>query len=186
VDWGNDIFDAISGAPGTYLSLDMYGNLGFGFSTTLWQQTYALVEMLTQPKALSDPGVGYIQTTQIDFLTGLTTYVKDFGTYSETSGVIPEYFTALSNLTGFISQNENAVSFMIMGIKLGAPPTSDPALLQFEALTQALYNAAGDLALALEPNSAVLVTPAAPVLKLPTNLPPAVPLPASPLPGPPG
>jgi RHS repeat-associated protein len=29
---GNTIFDAVRGAPGTYLSFDMYGNLTFGFS----------------------------------------------------------------------------------------------------------------------------------------------------------
>jgi RHS repeat-associated protein len=34
---GNDIFDAISGEPGTYLSQDMYGNVNFGFSLDFYQ-----------------------------------------------------------------------------------------------------------------------------------------------------
>lgn len=41
---GNDIFDAISGAPGTYLTLDSHGNMGFGFSSTLWGQTQNLID----------------------------------------------------------------------------------------------------------------------------------------------
>jgi RHS repeat-associated protein len=33
---GNDIFDALGGSPGTYLTMDEYGNLGFGFSIDKW------------------------------------------------------------------------------------------------------------------------------------------------------
>jgi RHS repeat-associated protein len=33
--WGNDMLDAIAGAPGTYLTVDMNGGLGFGFSVDL-------------------------------------------------------------------------------------------------------------------------------------------------------
>jgi len=33
---GNDIFDAISGAPGTYWYTDMYGNTSFGFDFSLY------------------------------------------------------------------------------------------------------------------------------------------------------
>jgi RHS repeat-associated protein len=42
--FGYDIFDAISGAPGTYLSYDMYGNMSFGFSVDLWRQTWNLID----------------------------------------------------------------------------------------------------------------------------------------------
>jgi len=35
---GNDIFDAIAGAPGTYLTEDIRGNVSFGFDDQLWSQ----------------------------------------------------------------------------------------------------------------------------------------------------
>ncbi len=38
--FGNDIFDAIGGSPGTFLSLDIYGHLSFGFSPNLWTATW--------------------------------------------------------------------------------------------------------------------------------------------------
>jgi RHS repeat-associated protein len=41
---GNDIFDAIAGAPGTYLAVDTRGNLGFGFSEELWSQTWGFID----------------------------------------------------------------------------------------------------------------------------------------------
>jgi RHS repeat-associated protein len=37
--FGNDIFDALGGAPGTFLTLNMHGQQGFGFSEDLWSMT---------------------------------------------------------------------------------------------------------------------------------------------------
>src|SRR5262249_36488147 len=39
--WGNTIFDALFGAPGTSLSFDIYGNLSWDFSPDLWRAYYA-------------------------------------------------------------------------------------------------------------------------------------------------
>ncbi len=39
--FGNDIFDAVAQAPGTSLSIDMYGNLSWTFSVSQWQAYYA-------------------------------------------------------------------------------------------------------------------------------------------------
>lgn len=41
---GNDEFDAIQGTPGTYETLDAYGNLGFGFDISLWQATENFID----------------------------------------------------------------------------------------------------------------------------------------------
>ena len=41
VIWGNTIFDAIHGSPGTWLDFDMHGNLQWGFSIDLWQSQMA-------------------------------------------------------------------------------------------------------------------------------------------------
>jgi hypothetical protein len=38
---GYDIFDAIAGAPGTYISYDIHGNLQWGFSVSKWQDWVA-------------------------------------------------------------------------------------------------------------------------------------------------
>ncbi len=41
---GNDIFDAVDGSVGTYLTIDQYGNLGFGFSLGLWAGTLDMID----------------------------------------------------------------------------------------------------------------------------------------------
>lgn len=41
---GNDIFDAIMGAPGTYSGFDMYGNFVWGFSIDKWFADEAAIE----------------------------------------------------------------------------------------------------------------------------------------------
>jgi len=43
---GNDIFDAIAGAPGTYLFYDQRGNLSWGFSIEQWQKTMAVIDAI--------------------------------------------------------------------------------------------------------------------------------------------
>jgi hypothetical protein len=40
---GDDIFDALDGAPGTYLNVDSDGNLSFGFSDAAWHSYYAAI-----------------------------------------------------------------------------------------------------------------------------------------------
>jgi hypothetical protein len=79
--FGNDIFDAIAGMPGTYLSYDMYGNLSFGLSPTLWAQTLNYIDTTAQNNPILSfmiPTNGYVVTLQ------------DFGTGVGTSGLIPD------------------------------------------------------------------------------------------------
>jgi len=49
--FGNDIFDAISGAPGTYLTYDTYGHIGFGFSPELWTATLNMIDSSGVPRS---------------------------------------------------------------------------------------------------------------------------------------
>jgi RHS repeat-associated protein len=58
-DRGNDIFDALAGAPGTYLTLDMHGNLGFGFDEGLWMQTWAFIDT-ARAQGSTPPTAGYL------------------------------------------------------------------------------------------------------------------------------
>jgi hypothetical protein len=39
--FGYNIWDALEGAPGTYLTTDMYGNFNWGFSIDQWKSFYA-------------------------------------------------------------------------------------------------------------------------------------------------
>ena len=55
---GYDIFDAMMGAPGTYLTLDIYGNVGFGFSDKLWSQTWGFIDY-ERSQGKDAPTLGY-------------------------------------------------------------------------------------------------------------------------------
>ncbi len=48
---GNDIFDALMGAPGTYTGFDMYGNFTWGFSVSQWYSDEAAIESALTPNA---------------------------------------------------------------------------------------------------------------------------------------
>jgi RHS repeat-associated protein len=72
---GNDIFDALAGSPGTYLYLDIYGNMTFGFSLDLYFQTQNFLD----------------QNQFLRGSPGLQVFVQDLGTEQLTSGLVPEY-----------------------------------------------------------------------------------------------
>ena len=62
--WGNDIFDAIGGVPGTYLYTDMYGNVGFGWSYSLYVVTQNEIDSLKGPlpfvEWMGNPKIGTV------------------------------------------------------------------------------------------------------------------------------
>jgi RHS repeat-associated protein len=87
--WGNDIFDAISGAPGAYLTQDMYGNMGFGFSIDLWRQTNSVIDVGRQISVAEGYDPAQIPTT------GYTVVERDLGTPDintqyAASGLVPD------------------------------------------------------------------------------------------------
>jgi RHS repeat-associated protein len=57
-DRGNTISDALAGAPGTYITLDMRGNLGFGFDEGLWGQTWSFIDT-ARAQGGNPPKTGY-------------------------------------------------------------------------------------------------------------------------------
>jgi len=59
---GNTIFDAIQGAPGTFLTVDERGNIGFGFSDALWSQTLNTID--EQRAKAEDPNSTVLHSTQ--------------------------------------------------------------------------------------------------------------------------
>jgi hypothetical protein len=97
---GNNIFDAIAGVPGTYLSYDSHGNLSFGFSIDLYQYTMNTIDRIRS--GAEQPGSALSQ--QIGSLgpypsSGFQTTISDYGVYSIASGIIPEYIQAAANLS---------------------------------------------------------------------------------------
>jgi hypothetical protein len=75
---GNDIFDAIAGAPGTYLSIGMNGELNWGFSLNLY----------TSVASIGSTGALPLN------LTGYTYLIQNLGAYSVASGFLADYLSA--------------------------------------------------------------------------------------------
>jgi len=120
---GYTIFDAIRGEPGSYLSFDAYGNVGFGFSLQLWTATWAVIDSL-RDAALNPPSMLYggripvpdpdhpdpndpdhyidiggvvIQGTPGAYTVptdGWTVVVQSYGIDTTTSGIIPDMLAA--------------------------------------------------------------------------------------------
>ena len=88
---GYDFFDAIAGAPGTYITHDMYGHMGFGFSEELWQATQAYKDgnETQNQKREEKAKVGSIVYSN-HLTDGFVVYIDNFGGDQIVSGLIPE------------------------------------------------------------------------------------------------
>jgi YD repeat-containing protein len=86
VEGGYDIFDAIDGEPGTYLSTNFYGQLGFGFSEELWSATENFIDVSI---AGASEGVVFAPPTGAFGVT-----VQDLGTETVVQGIIPDILAA--------------------------------------------------------------------------------------------
>ena len=76
---GYTIFDAIRGAPGTYVQFGMHGQLGFGFSSDLWSTTQNFLD--------ANPYLAGSSALQV--------VVENFGVDQVTSGLVPEYVAVI-------------------------------------------------------------------------------------------
>jgi hypothetical protein len=128
---GNNIFDAIQGAPGTFLYLDSHGNLGFGFSSVRWAATLDLIDSVrnsdersmvgaySPAPVLDDKGNPILITP--DQRPPLGEYpsnvfgalVKDWGTYQVESGLLADLATAATNVND-LSQRDLELSDRIL------------------------------------------------------------------------
>lgn len=83
---GYSFLDAVIGAPGTYLAVDQRGNMGFGFSLDLYNETENLIDAERRGAAgsslrdFSIPATGYTV-----FYTGI-----GLPTGTQVSGLIPD------------------------------------------------------------------------------------------------
>ena len=107
---GNDIFDAIGGVPGTYLTMNMFGQLGFGVSIDIWKATYNAIDNV--PSVVSGPiltaGTGpsaFIGTSNVNVAqSGWVVLLTDLGTGTTASGILPDAI-ALSQAATLLGQD---------------------------------------------------------------------------------
>ena len=83
---GYDIFDAIAGAPGTYVTHDAFGRLGFGFSEDLYFTTLNFI----------DSGTSLLANTSVSVRNGngFQVYVQNYGYDGRVSGFVPDFVSA--------------------------------------------------------------------------------------------
>lgn len=89
---GYDVFDAIAGAPGTYVSYDTHGQMSYGFSRDLYLQTMSLIDY-----ARAYPFSGGVPQS-VNGSTGYNVTVLDLGTDVVTSGPLPDLIKAFSDM----------------------------------------------------------------------------------------
>lgn len=165
-EMGYDIFDAIEGAAGTYISYDIYGRMSFGWSFDLYKTTLQLVDALNQAQNSGPPCPGCVISvnnvsimfpagdSQFSTSSGWQVIQMNLGTDTVTSGIVPDlisavdYGTWLSNAfpknspdaSGYLQVFQN-MYFGAMGELCGANAFS-------------CQNLAGDIANAVGPPAA--------------------------------
>lgn len=102
--FGNDIFDAVSGAPGTYLTYDIHGNIGFQFSPELWTATLNMVDSVRNPEIAHGAALAPYPTS------GFQMVVRDLGWSSEAVGLLTDYTTAIGQVNYLTIEEQNLVS----------------------------------------------------------------------------
>jgi RHS repeat-associated protein len=89
---GFDIFDAIAGAPGTYLTQNISGQFGFGWSEDLWAGTLNLIDSYRD--RVSEQGISLPAYPT----SGFQTIVQNVGDDVQYIGVLAEYQNTLAQL----------------------------------------------------------------------------------------
>ncbi len=101
--FGYDMFDAIAGAVGTYITIDKYGKWGFGFSETLWSAEHNIIDAASEPDThplLDQNG----QITANETITmglsmdGWNVLVRDNGTSTSVAGSIFDYLADIERI----------------------------------------------------------------------------------------
>jgi RHS repeat-associated protein len=106
--YGNTFFDALAGAPGTYVYTNMFNQTSFGFSEDLWSSTLNLIDSWRDPAVKPDqrPPLGAYPWT------GWTTSIQTLGGEEEVSGILADLSQAearASELGAQVASLENAL-----------------------------------------------------------------------------
>ncbi len=90
---GYTVFDAIAGVPGTFLNVDVNGQISFGFSVDLYLGTLNIIDGVRS--GVINPnssGLPHDITEAGPYpWDGFQVYVHQFGNYTTMSGLIPDY-----------------------------------------------------------------------------------------------
>lgn len=114
---GNDVFDALSGEPGTFIGSDRFGNFQWGWSFSLYSVAENFIDNVASiingtrfSASLNNGPVASIPASP-DLASvptyGFVTFVESFGTDTEVTGFIPDliaaqtrYYAALASPAG--------------------------------------------------------------------------------------
>lgn len=118
---GNTIFDAIRGTPGTYIQIDIYGNVSFGWSYDLYAFTLNTIDSIRQGVENPNSAHGAVDPGPYPS-AGFQTLVNNYGTYSITSGIM---FDLVNNTAEFAYLHQEVLPYLL-GCALGncSIPTS--------------------------------------------------------------
>ncbi|HEX2328785.1 MAG TPA: RHS repeat-associated core domain-containing protein [Candidatus Angelobacter sp.] len=155
VQLGNDFFDALFGAPGTFVSLDRKSNLGFGFSQQLWVQTN---NFLDEQFANFHAEQAYFRTqgTEIEFTPNpiLTVFADESNDGITLSGIVPDKLALDAEKSWLVTQLSLADQKYIVGLERTHDPyagsafasvvQSYPALAPYGLAMADAYNAWSD------------------------------------------
>ena len=143
---GNDEFDAIMGAPGTYLYTNMFGQTTFGFSEPLWSATQNFIDAFAAGITTPDPvfGAGNTLTTQY-FLSntgGWQTYIQNSGTDISQSGTLSDILSLTAQLGSLASEDASVWDAIAKNVRPDLAgyilEGNDPVFQQFESGLQQL------------------------------------------------
>jgi RHS repeat-associated protein len=186
---GHDIFDAIAKTAGTYFYTNTYGQMSFGFSADLWSFTHNIIDSeaagTNKVATFNDIPIGTLHTSVRLSADGWTFYVRDYGAFSDTSGIVADIVSLAElaagdeKLRGAIRNNIPA-PLAAYGLNL-----SDP---QFRAFYAGMESLAAEL-YPLVTGSSWTFTPfpeiSAPNVVMPPSPPPNIPPPSPQIPPPP-
>jgi RHS repeat-associated protein len=106
---GNDIYDAMMGAPGTYLTLDIHGNVSFGFDEGLWMQTWlGFINGASHAGQSGVPTTGYVSYRVWNPLQSAT--IASAAENTTTSGFIESLYSTV---------NQTAIANYLNGTNVG-------------------------------------------------------------------
>ena len=183
-EYGYDIFDAVEGQVGTYLSLNEYGVLSFGFSEELWAATYSFIDAAAQGTPPQPVNAGYIgligtQTWNWTLSTsGWQTYVHDLGNDEvEVTGTLFSILSLYQSLNALAASDEklqtalnNGISPALISYILGK---TDPIYQQMQGIVAQLGTLLNNLVVGGGPS---------PITPFPDVPPPNIIIPLSPMP----
>jgi RHS repeat-associated protein len=111
---GHNIFDASSGAPGTYLTLDAHGRLGFGFSEDLYRSTLNYIDTINSlgirgcasaPPPYDDTARA-CTTLALQYSSGYQVFVQQVGAFTLASGFIVDLESAQADALRYYHPTE--------------------------------------------------------------------------------